>query len=260
MNKKMVSQELLEYVKTLMVKGYSTILIYNHLVKYGYSPDDASLAITMAGGNPQGTQIPVNASTKQPTPEFDKKLDRKPVNLWPFLLISALILAIAGGAFLFSEPLKEYINKIAPSNNALNPGTTSGQEPSQNPTQELLLKEDCGFVDNTRLFISSEERTEAEVQAMSCFSRNLLGCRPSMFELSGENGVSYEIIGKEGYTCLMSSRGKTCKLPVDYIQKIQDRADQEGAPEMAFLASIFVFSMGNPLDAETGATIVIECY
>lgn len=249
----MVSQQLIDYIKSAMDKGYSTSQIYNNLVQYGYRPDDASMAINVAAGNSSAMQMSSNTLSQEPMPDPE----RKSIRLLPFLFLGILVLAIAGGAFFYFKPFSNEANMQAPGNELLNPGTNNGQGQSE---VAAAGKENCGSVDNMHIFVAPEEKTDAEVQAMSCFSQDLYACNPSIFELVGTNGASFEVIQKEGDNCLISTTGKTCKVPLSYIQKIRDAANQQGTPEMGFVPIIFVFSMGNPTDTETGETIVIDCY
>jgi hypothetical protein len=93
----MVNQQLIDYIKSLMIKGYSANQIYDHLVKYGYTPDDASMAINVVNGNPSAVQMPNSV------PSYEAALGsgKKPVKLLPILLIIIVVLAIAGAAFFF---------------------------------------------------------------------------------------------------------------------------------------------------------------
>jgi hypothetical protein len=126
--------------------------------------------------------------------------------------------------------------------------------------EDVVDKEDCGVVDNMHILAEPEKATDYEKGAMACFSESLLGCYPSTLEFSGQGGGSYEVIGPEGETCLVSGSGKTCKIPINFIQESQAAADEQGAPEMAFITTIFAMAMGDAVNSETGETIKIECY
>jgi len=293
----MVNQQLIDYVKSLMIKGFSPNQIYGHLVRYRYAPEDAAAAINLATGNPSTVQMQASASSQEPAASSGKKS----IRLLPILLIIIVVLAIAGAAFFF-KPFITNLLKGAVNNEMLNSGADNIQEAGVNdaeapnneiagpaagssqgtemngagtlnneipttemnnrewPEEDVAEQENCGAVDNMHIFAEPEKATDYEKGAMACFSESLLGCYPSTFEFSGEGGDSYQVIGPEGDACLVSGGGKTCKIPISFIQESQAAADEEGAPEMAFIITIFAMAMGDSVNSETGDMTNIECY
>jgi len=246
----MVNQQLIAYIKSTLAQGYSTTQIYNNLVQYGHNPNEVSMAINMATSPSSTIQRPSNISIQQSTVAASEKS----TNFLPISVIGIFLLVIVGGGLFFFNPFKSS-RPVGTPGEMLSPGG----EVSQEPVAVSSGKENCGSVDNTHLFMAPQDRTHEEDRTVSCFNERLVSCNPTTFEITGQGGASYEIIKQEGDKCLISSLGKTCKVPISFIKDSQDAAKQQGTPEMTFLAAVMIFSMGNPTDMRTGETINIEC-
>lgn len=272
----MVSQQLIDYIESLSIKGYSEMQIYNHLVKYGYSQGDASTAIKIVKERrSSATQITAANTANE---ETVKRSGKKPNKALIIVIILILALAIVAGALFFFKPVIIEKFKELMNSQMLNPKATGeeeiqlgeteapdnpnkpGTDGEQQLEQDVIESEDCGIVDNMRLMASPEERTDEETGAMACFSESLLGCYHSLFELTGTNGAMYEVMGRDGEDCLVSKGDQICRVPMIFIQQSQQAAENEGAPEMAFVTVMMGMTWGSALNTETSETITIECY
>ena len=115
--------------------------------------------------------------------------------------------------------------------------------------QEAVAIE-CGSVNNMHLLISPNSRTEQEVNSVSCFENGLKGCSPSTFGLEG--GSVYSIKGKEGEYCIISTQGKSCKVPLGFIED----SDELVIPIVTGLSNVVD---ANIQDSNTGERIDVEC-
>ena len=109
--------------------------------------------------------------------------------------------------------------------------------PEQPPVNPGVLS--CGSIDITNLAMATG--SEEEKAALACFNQNMASCINSTFELTGQFGGLFSVLGEEGNNCLISYYDhtdytqKTCKFPKSFLEIIVQSAEQANQPELPLL-------------------------
>ncbi len=131
--------------------------------------------------------------------------------------------------------------------------------PGQPPVNPGVLS--CGSIDITNLAMATG--SEEEKANLACFNQNMVSCINSTFELTGQFGGLFSVLGEEGTNCLISYYDntdlsqKTCRFPKTFVESTINSSEQAGQPELPLLLfSGAMKGMNNPL---TGNPFEIEC-
>jgi hypothetical protein len=184
------------------------------------------------------------------------------------IAISSVLLGVVFLAGCGQQPVSQTQPKTpAP---ATQPATTNqpvATKPAPiTPNNAVSVAKDCGSVENTHIFVSPQDTTQQEKDALTCINQAFVSCNPSSVTLSGNGGGKYEIQGKEGQNCIivqtMASQqsSKKCKIPTDFITASSDAAKAKNQSDKLFVLTVpFAFSMGKATNTQTGQVVTFEC-
>ena len=133
------------------------------------------------------------------------------------------------------------------------------------PEQPLINPgvESCGSIDITNLAMATgsvEEKAD-----LACFNQNMAACINSTFELTGQFGGLFSVLGEEGDNCLISYYDntdyvqKTCKFPKSFVESSVQSATEANQPELPLILISGGLSGKQYADSVTGEPFEIEC-
>lgn len=256
-----MNQELQDYIKKAKENGLGDEQIKQELLKAGWQEQDINLALSES----RSFQVP------NPESYSEEAGRKKPSKLATIILVVApIILIIAGGALAYNYFIKPLGDKVINQNDTQN----NAVETAKTETQKEETK-DCGSIANTHFNIHSDQWTQQDEDSMKCINEALLNCNLAKIEFSEgkiegpyadqNTGSSYEIKGKEGDRCIMTSNiykppsSKTCRIPMSFISMMKAEGDSFGKPDSLFLTTLILLAREDYPDPETGANISFEC-
>jgi cell division protein FtsL len=254
----MLDRRLINYFVYYLNKGYDKNKIMTSLYNQGYPYQDIIESLHF-----------VENSQKPNIQNQEKSLG----NLFLlFIMIVIISILIFGAVFLFTDIFKTQSsvnqeNQPKESNNKNNMQEVRTEKSIDESDKlgesqrqvSVPIREDCGSVDNMHILVAPTDKTEDEVKAIDCFNKKLINCSSAIFKLTGQGGATYEIKGNEGDKCLISTIGKTCRVPINLIKYSEEVAKSEGKPEMTLMPIIMGISFGKLTNEQTGEEIKIEC-